>query len=549
RSSDLGGSIIGAHYYLALRELLESRSDSEITQEDYLRLVKNIEEKFVEGVQQNIRTRALAELLTNLQRVLFSGYSRTRRVGELYEREIFSRIGKDEKERKRRKRQKLWMSELRIHPMNEEGQQAADFDWRYNNWLRRNKVPALVINAATLNTGHSWHFTPFEMGEPPPMWESNIETNYYLPVIKYEDAPERFPRVRLGHAVAASSCVPGLFEPLVLDNLYEGKSVLLVDGGVCDNQGIQGLLQNNCDVILVSDGSGQTGALDVPGSGVVGVLGRSAGISQARVREAQYYDLKARKRSSILREFLFLHLKEGLIAAEVNVVGWPQRSRDEDERRTGYGVARDVQELLAGVRTDLDSFCDAEAYALMASAYRMTERALSDSEFFRGRAGTEKRVQWKFLDIEDNMRVGGKKKEKLKVLLKASASRTLRFWKMTKPTKYAGILMAFALLAGAVVASRYLPWRSVFPAWSGSRLNTRELVWAVAILLGLILLRFIIGELYQPAQIWFKRQRQSILYRLIGVILLCGGFLIARLHLWTFDKLFLALGRLKRFKS
>jgi hypothetical protein len=36
--------------------------------------------------------------------------------------------------------------------------------------------------------------------------------------------------------------VPGLFPPLAIDGLYPDTVVQLVDGGVHDNQGIQGLL-------------------------------------------------------------------------------------------------------------------------------------------------------------------------------------------------------------------------------------------------------------------------------------------------------------------
>ena len=41
---------------------------------------------------------------------------------------------------------------------------------------------------------------------------------------------------------------------------------------------------------------------------------------------------------------------------------------------TGYGIAIDIQRRLAAVRTDLDSFNDIEAFALMTSGYRMTDR-------------------------------------------------------------------------------------------------------------------------------------------------------------------------------
>src|SRR5699024_364451 len=121
--------------------------------------------------------------------------------------------------------------------------------------LRENKVPVLILNAATLNTGHTWHFTTSYMGEPPAGIDSRIDCNDRYRRMYYKDAPKAHRNVRLGHAVAASACVQGVFEPLALDGLYKDRVVRLVDGGTCDNQGIGGLLQEDCNVLLVSDGS------------------------------------------------------------------------------------------------------------------------------------------------------------------------------------------------------------------------------------------------------------------------------------------------------
>ena len=72
------------------------------------------------------------------------------------------------------------------------------------------------------------------------------------------EAPGRYQQFPYCQAVAASSCVPGLFTPLEMNGLYDGVSLRLVDGGVYDNQGIGGLLDQNCSVMLVSDASGQS---------------------------------------------------------------------------------------------------------------------------------------------------------------------------------------------------------------------------------------------------------------------------------------------------
>ena len=87
-----GGSIIGAQYYLELRKLLQSKPNDKIEADDYVTIVRRLEDKFLSGVQRNIRMRVLAEWTTNLKMIFWPGYSRTLRVGELYERELFRHV-------------------------------------------------------------------------------------------------------------------------------------------------------------------------------------------------------------------------------------------------------------------------------------------------------------------------------------------------------------------------------------------------------------------------------------------------------------------------
>ena len=72
-----GGSIIGAHYYLELRQLLADQARRPDRAEDYVDIVQRIERDFLAGVQRNIRTRVLAEWTTNLKMIFSAGYSRT----------------------------------------------------------------------------------------------------------------------------------------------------------------------------------------------------------------------------------------------------------------------------------------------------------------------------------------------------------------------------------------------------------------------------------------------------------------------------------------
>ena len=76
----------------------------------------------------------------------------------------------------------------------------------------------------------------------------------------YWEAPVKYRRVRLGRAVAASACVPALFDPIQMDGLFPKRTVALVDGGVHDNQGTASLTEQECSVIMVSDASGQMGS-------------------------------------------------------------------------------------------------------------------------------------------------------------------------------------------------------------------------------------------------------------------------------------------------
>src|SRR6185436_8118292 len=164
--------------------------------------------------------------LASLKTAFIPNYTRTERVGELYESEIFSRIDGVNPP--------LYLNKLFIKPKGA----PTDLAPKTDNWRRSAKVPMLVLNATTLNTGHNWQFTASWMGESPASVQK-VDGNYRLRRMYYkEDGDKKYRRVmRLGHAVAASSCVPGMFEPLALPNLFENKVIRLVDGGVHDNQG------------------------------------------------------------------------------------------------------------------------------------------------------------------------------------------------------------------------------------------------------------------------------------------------------------------------
>lgn len=530
-----GGSIIGAHFYLEVRKLLKEQPDAEITREHYIDIVRRIETDFFEGVKSNIRTRIAAEWLTNLKMIFVPGYSRTIRAGELYESEIFSKVKDGEGEAAR------WLNEARILPKGA----APDFSPKDHNWRRAAKAPILVLNATTLNTGHNWQFTATWMGEPPASIDSEVDANCRLRRMYYQpDAPSPHERIRLGHAVAASACVPGIFEPLTLASLYERTPpteerkvrplVRLVDGGVHDNQGVAALLEQGCSVLLVSDASGQMQDLDFPSNGLLGVPLRANSILQARVRVAQFEQLSSRLKGGLLRGLMFIHLKKDL---ETTPVDW-LNSQDPSPPAslaplTSYGVQRHIQRLLAAIRTDLDSFSESEAYGLMASGYLMTEHSLKDP-LLGFPIVQPLREPWTFLKIEPLLK-DKRRDAPLIRQLKVANSLFFKVWFLMRQLQIvAGMVAVFALVLSAYFA--YASWeRSIVT------ITVKEAASAVALAVLFLIALGLAGR--------FFSYRKTATEILIGIGMATFGFALARAHLHIFDKLFLWQGSLSRLQA
>ena len=526
-----GGAIIGAHYYLALRKLLQDKDDSQITQQDYLDLVARVQHDFLAGVQRNIRMRVMASWWTNVKMIFSPTYSRTDRVGELYESEIFSRVHDGGEKEKR------WLNGLYVTPKGPTGVPLAYFKPKYDNWRRRNKVPTLILNATTLNTGHNWQFTASWMGESPASIDPEVDANDRLRRMYYGEAPQHHRHVRLGRAVGASSCVPGLFEPIVFKNLYPDRTVRLVDGGVHDNQGIVGLLEQDCTVLLVSDASGQMESQAAPSKSELGVLMRSNSILQARVRGAGFSHLKTRRRSSLLRGLMFLHLKQDLDGDPVDWVDTEDPYEGSEESRpasrrgplTSYGIQKDVQRLVAGLRTDLDSFTDGESYALMTSGYRMTEHDFPRS--IDGFPVADQPIDWPFLRIEQLMR----QKDgsgKLRRMLEVGASIPFKIWILSKPLLYSAIVLLLGLAAGFFWLAWTYPTFPLLTITLGMIGGTAVVALATA-LVGKNVVRIV-------------RFQETLKQIAIGVVMATVGWLVALIHLHIFDKIFLQVGKISR---
>lgn len=535
-----GGSILGAHYYLEVQRLLETKPDSAVSRQDYIQLVHRLQSEFLRGVEDNMRMRALASLPANLRMVFSKGYSRSHRLGELYERHLYARVN-----RRDGKIGPRAMTDLLVRPAGQaEGE---SFKPNFSNWRRRARVPVLLLNTTSLNSGHSWFFTATWMGEPPGVQGSEVDVNRRYRRLYYHQAPSsELQSYRLGYAVAASSCVPGLFEPLSIPGLYEDRTVRLVDGGVHDNQGAQGLLDEGCSLVLCSDASGQMGDSSNPPDNPLGVPLRSNSILMDRVREAEYQDLKARVESRALRGLFFVHLRQGLAEPPLNWNGHdePVPSVPATESPTDYAIAPDLQGRIASLRTDLDSFTEVEAYALMLSGYRMTEwqfgRLQAEHEA-NGEAGiwggfdvhAPRGRDWPFLALEPIAALGQKsqdpRRQDLALQLDVGKGLFFKVWRLDPVLRALGLaigLIGAAALVWAVSAG----WDSVISLRVGSVVILAALAAA-----GMIM----------PALKWLNPQKATRSY-LGKASLAVVGFLVSQAHLVLFDRRFLARGRLQR---
>jgi predicted acylesterase/phospholipase RssA len=298
-----GGSIVGASYWLALRaRLLDPRP---MTHDDYLLLVRDLIRNFQDSVAGNLRRQVQPSIIRTIWGFLngVKGAMDPEKTARALERLFYRPKWQGDGP--------VHMHDLVFKPADHNPALAGSdsFNLGKHNWLRTHKVPALILNATTVNTGHAWQFTSTWMGEAPWSIYEAADSVRRLQWSNYNVAAGW--KIELGRAVAASACVPGVFAPLQLHAQFEDSDirVSLVDGGVFDNQGTVSLLASNCNVLLVSDACGQLMLEKAPPWGLFGLPKyalRAMDTLMERVRLANFGDLDARRRSGLLRGLMFL---------------------------------------------------------------------------------------------------------------------------------------------------------------------------------------------------------------------------------------------------
>ena len=534
-----GGSIIGALYYLHVKKLLESIPDDRITDQHYIDIVKEIELDFLKATEKNIRMSTFTNFIVNFKMVLFE-YSRSDRIAKLYNEAFYQLVLSGVSD-------PIQMQELKIYPKGG----STNFYPLTDNNSRKAKVPILVLNATSLNSGRNWQFTAQTMGEPP-----------VLGINKFDKKPIRLRRAdgdgygnmvntpinqqqfSLGHAVAASACVPILFDPLAISNLYynredkENIRVQLVDGGVFDNQGTDGLLQYDCTCFVISDAAGQMGTENNPAVDAIPVALRVGSILQDRVRTESLLHLTATNTNNVA----FISLREGL---GIQQIGWFDKNNIQapdiliPPSSQDFGVDPRVQDSLSKMRTDLDAFTEVEAYSLMLDAYLMSKMELDNFKKTVNCSDIQNSVSrfsnkdWAFLGIEKWMR------EPTEEYLKQLKVAQLTFGK------------ALMLLPWLLIPLFFIAFVSLYVYWSqlvGLLFSSIPVYLIVIALLTLVINR-IAPDLLKLLPFLEALRPTAMLAKAVGkVMLLTMGTVFVQLYLWIINPLFLKYGRLSNLK-
>ena len=204
-----GGSIVGAAYYLKLRSMIEQSSSSPLGQPDYIDLVKTLIAHFEECVSTNVRAHVQQGWLGLLKNLWTDqGGLKSEDISKVFDDVFYAPLMGMESGRP-------MMHELTVQPAdhNPSWRNQGAFNPKLHNWRRKHKVPGLILNATTVNTGHAWQFTTTWMGESPYSIHDEVDAVPRLRRAWYNPGARE---VSVGTAVAASAAVPGVFAPVQL---------------------------------------------------------------------------------------------------------------------------------------------------------------------------------------------------------------------------------------------------------------------------------------------------------------------------------------------
>ena len=234
---------------------------------------------------------------------------------------------------------------------------AKQYDQHLTNGKLLRDIPATPIHtfcSTDLAYGVNWMFKKKECGD----WQAG-----------FQDTPADW---SVGMAVAASSCFPPVFKPLQL-NLDPGKltggnapagpqrdkgirELTLSDGGVYDNLGLEPIWKDH-EIVLSSDG------------GAIFPLGGDTGFTW---EIARFISIPENQALALRKRWLISNFDSGQLKGTYWGIGASRSSYGFDG---GYSDNL-TRNFIAAIRTDLDSFSDAEASVLENHGYWLADAAI-----------------------------------------------------------------------------------------------------------------------------------------------------------------------------
>jgi NTE family protein len=220
------------------------------------------------------------------------------------------------------------------------------------------EAPRFVFCATDMAFGVNWIFERTRIGD--------YQAGYVIP-------PPR--EWTIAHAVGASSCFPPLFNPLPVridaglfkkGKFPKGKErdehlsdLRLTDGGNYDNMGLEPVWKDH-EIVLVSDGGGLFSA------------SRDRGFIRRLLRYAEISDNQAR---AVRKRWLIASFDDD---SEKTMAGtyWGIGSARKSYKLDGGYSKEDASRIIARIRTDLDSFREAEIAVLENHGYELADAAI-----------------------------------------------------------------------------------------------------------------------------------------------------------------------------
>lgn len=521
-----GGSIIAMHYYLKLKNRLEKQVS--LSHKGYIDLVEELKNDFLTSIQENIRVLSFTNFKMNMKMIksdLFDeDYTRTSYLGELY----LDIIYKEDKD--------LMMEDIKIYPLGKDGKNIDNFHPHYDNYYRSSKIPNLIINSTNLNSGHNWRITASGMGELETMTDTRINKNKLYKYQKYIDfKSQNLKEFRVCDAVASSSAVPGLFEPIVIDTEIENEKIKISDGGVYDNQGLQSLLDDNCDLIICSDASGYFKDEENPSSNKSKIFMRMTDNLMDVTRRFQYKEIEKNIDNDTLRGFEYFHLKKELPIDSIDL-STKETTKQQLDNCTSYEINEEIQNQLSKIRTDLDSFSDIESFSLMTSGYCMAKYStVFEEEVWKKFQLKPKEKNWLFLDkIKDLMKEKKDNSTQRKDLFEHLENGGNILFKIKR---YKGITFGFIILPLLIILGVLLNINNVSTDYLSLNLNISWIGFLITSLTIILFLTYL--------KLKFKRKprfQNLILNILLGTI----GYGCAKFYLYFLNNKYNGKGKINK---